>query len=61
MILMFWGEFNMVVFLESDEDWMLYLVFIYKDVDFFGFILVCLYFECIIGDFFGFKCCDCGE
>ncbi|WP_421946395.1 GTP cyclohydrolase II [Phaeodactylibacter xiamenensis] len=56
-----WGEFNMVAFSESDEDWMPHLALIHKDADPSGPILVRLHSECITGDLFGSKRCDCGE
>lgn len=56
-----WGEFNMVAFSESDEDWMPHLALIHKDAKPSGPVLVRLHSECITGDLFGSKRCDCGE
>lgn len=56
-----WGDFNMVAFSESDEDWMPHLALVHKDADPAKPILVRLHSECITGDLFGSKRCDCGE
>lgn len=37
-----------------------YVVLVKGEIDFFKFVLVCVYFECFIGDVFYFYCCDCG-
>ncbi|NRA49696.1 MAG: GTP cyclohydrolase II [Phaeodactylibacter sp.] len=56
-----WGDFNMVAFSESDEDWMPHLALVHKDADPSAPVLVRLHSECITGDLFGSKRCDCGE
>ena len=56
-----WGDFNMVAFSESDEDWMPPLALVHKDADPSAPVLVRLHSECITGDLFGSKRCDCGE
>ena len=56
-----WGDFNMVAFSESDEDWMPHLALVHKDADPSAPVLVRLHSECITGDLFGCKRCDCGE
>jgi 3,4-dihydroxy 2-butanone 4-phosphate synthase/GTP cyclohydrolase II len=56
-----WGEFNMVAFSESEEDWMPHLALIHKDADPTKPVLVRVHSECITGDLFGSRRCDCGE
>jgi 3,4-dihydroxy 2-butanone 4-phosphate synthase/GTP cyclohydrolase II len=56
-----WGDFNMIAFSENEEDWMPHLALVHKDVDTSKAVLVRVHSECITGDLFGSKRCDCGE
>ncbi len=56
-----WGDFNMIAFSENEEDWMPHLALVHKDVDPAQPVMVRLHSECITGDLFGSKRCDCGE
>lgn len=56
-----WGSFNMIAFAENDEDWMPHLAMVHEDFDPQNTILTRIHSECITGDLFGSKRCDCGE
>ena len=56
-----WGDFNMIAFSESESDWMPHLALVHKDADVSKPVLVRVHSECITGDLFGSKRCDCGE
>lgn len=57
-----WGEFNMIAFAEKKEEWMPHLALVSKSCDITaGPVLTRVHSECITGDLFGSKRCDCGE
>lgn len=56
-----WGDFNMIAFAEDENDWMPHLALVHKDVDTSHPVMVRVHSECITGDLFGSKRCDCGE
>lgn len=56
---MVFGEFKVVGYINKFDN-KEYVVFIKGDIDYNSFVFVCVYFECLIGDVFGFECCDCG-
>jgi len=56
-----WGTFNMIAFSETEEDWMPHIALVHEEVDKAKPVLVRLHSECITGDLFGSKRCDCGE
>jgi len=56
-----WGNFNMVAFSDSEEDWMPHLALVHEKVDLSKPVLTRIHSECITGDLFGSKRCDCGE
>ena len=56
-----WGDFNMIAFAENEEDWMPHLALVHKDTDVNQPVMVRVHSECITGDLFGSKRCDCGE
>ncbi len=55
------GDFTMVVFSESSEDRMPHIVLIHKDIDFQAPVHLRIHSECVTGDLFASKRCDCGE
>lgn len=55
-----YGEFRMVGF-ENVISGECYVVLVKGDIKFGEEVLVCVYFECLIGDVFGLLKCDCGE
>ncbi|TXB61304.1 GTP cyclohydrolase II [Phaeodactylibacter luteus] len=56
-----WGNFNMVAFAEKESDWMPHLALVHESMDPAKPVLVRIHSECITGDLFGSKRCDCGE
>ena len=56
-----WGNFNMVAFSDNPNDWMPHLALIHEKTDISGPVNLRLHSECITGDLFGSKRCDCGE
>lgn len=56
-----WGDFNMIAFAENEADWMPHLALVHKDTDISQPVMVRVHSECITGDLFGSKRCDCGE
>lgn len=56
-----WGNFNMVAFAKKENEWMPHLALIHEKTDLTAPILTRIHSECITGDLFGSKRCDCGE
>lgn len=56
-----WGNFNMVAFSDRSDDWMPHLALVHEDIDKTKPVLTRIHSECITGDLFGSKRCDCGE
>ncbi len=56
-----WGTFNMIAFAEEASDWMPHLALVHKEYNPAEPVLVRIHSECITGDLFGSKRCDCGE
>lgn len=56
-----WGNFKMVAFAKKENEWMPHLALIHEKTDFSAPILTRIHSECITGDLFGSKRCDCGE
>ncbi len=56
-----WGLFNMIAFAEEASDWMPHLALVHKQFNPDEPVLVRIHSECITGDLFGSKRCDCGE
>lgn len=56
-----WGNFRMLAYAENEEEWMPHLALVHEDFDPEKPALVRLHSECITGDLFGSKRCDCGE
>jgi 3,4-dihydroxy 2-butanone 4-phosphate synthase/GTP cyclohydrolase II len=56
-----WGNFRMAAYSSDPEDWMPHLALIAENTDFEKPVLVRVHSECITGDMFGSKRCDCGE
>ena len=56
-----WGNFRMVAYAESEEEWMPHIAMVHEHFDANKPALVRLHSECITGDLFGSKRCDCGE
>ncbi|MCB0662624.1 MAG: GTP cyclohydrolase II [Saprospiraceae bacterium] len=56
-----WGNFTMISYADAAENPMPHLALVAKDTDFEKAILVRVHSECMTGDTFGSKRCDCGE
>ncbi|WHF50532.1 GTP cyclohydrolase II [Chryseobacterium gotjawalense] len=56
-----YGEFRMIAFSESDQDWMPHMAIIAKNTDFTQPINVRFHSECITGEVFHSKKCECGQ
>lgn len=56
-----WGKFTIVAYAESENDWMPHLVMISENTDFSKEVNVRIHSECITGDLFHSKKCDCGK
>lgn len=56
-----WGNFRMIAFSESPEEWMPHLAMVHEAYDPSKPVLTRIHSECITGDLFGSHRCDCGE
>lgn len=56
-----WGNFQMIAFAEDAENWMPHLAMVHEDFDPQKPTLVRVHSECITGDLFHSKRCDCGD
>ncbi len=56
-----WGNFRMVAFATDDETWMPHIAMVHENFDPEKTTLVRVHSECITGDLFHSKRCDCGE
>ncbi len=55
------GEFTMIAYAESPEERMPHLAFVADGFDASGVVPVRIHSECMTGDVFGSRRCDCGE
>src|SRR6056297_7391 len=56
-----WGKFHMIAFSDQVDDYSPQLALLSKDFDANKTVLVRVHSECLTGDIFGSKRCDCGE
>jgi 3,4-dihydroxy 2-butanone 4-phosphate synthase/GTP cyclohydrolase II len=56
-----WGNFSMFAYSEGPEDWMPHLALVHEKFDPAAPVLTRIHSECITGDLFGSRRCDCGE
>ena len=56
-----WGNFNMIAYAEAEDSMMPHLALVHEDFDPITPTLVRIHSECLTGDLFGSKRCDCGE
>lgn len=61
VIPMLYGDFNMIAYAEHEEEEMPHLALVSVPIDITKPVLVRIHSECITGDLFGSKRCDCGE
>ena len=55
------GDFNMIAFGRDDDDYTPHIAMVSDKLDVSQPVLVRVHSECITGDLFGSKRCDCGE
>ena len=56
-----WGSFNMIAYSAHSDDWMPHIAMVHEDFNPSEPVLVRIHSECMTGDLFGSKRCDCGE
>lgn len=56
-----WGTFRMIAFADREDNWMPHLALIHEHFDPAKPALVRIHSECLTGDIFHSKRCDCGE
>ena len=56
-----WGNFNMIAFAADESEWMPHLALVHEECDITKPVLTRIHSECITGDLFGSRRCDCGE
>ncbi len=56
-----YGEFRMIAFAEQESDWMPHLAIVAKNTDFTKPVNVRFHSECITGEVFHSKKCECGQ
>ena len=56
-----WGEFEIIAYSENENDWMPHLAMISKNTDLKKTVNIRIHSECITGDLFHSKRCDCGK
>lgn len=56
-----WGKFKMIAYANRPDEWMPHLALIHENTNFDNGVLTRIHSECLTGDLFGSKRCDCGE
>lgn len=56
-----WGNFRMLAYASSDAEWMPHLALVHENYTPGKPTLIRMHSECITGDLFGSKLCDCGQ
>ncbi len=56
-----WGSFIIYAYAQNRDEQQPNIALIHRDVDISGSVAVRIHSECITGDLFGSKRCDCGE
>lgn len=56
-----WGNFKMMAFSDDPNDWMPHVALVHEQIDLSQPILTRLHSECLTGDLFHSKRCDCGD
>lgn len=56
-----WGNFNIYAFAESEDDLTPHLILAHEDMDVSKPVLLRIHSECMTGDVFHSRRCDCGE
>lgn len=56
-----WGDFRIVAYSEKSDDWMPHIVMIHENTDLSNPVAVRFHSECLTGDIFHSKRCECGK
>lgn len=56
-----WGTYDIYAFSEEHEDQQPHIALVHKDINVTNAVPVRIHSECLTGDLFGSKRCDCGE
>lgn len=56
-----WGYFTMIAYSENSHDWMPHIVMVHENTDFNKSVAVRFHSECLTGDLFHSKRCECGK
>lgn len=56
-----WGTYDIYAFSEGHEDQQPHIALVHKEIDVSSSVPVRIHSECLTGDLFGSKRCDCGE
>lgn len=56
-----WGNFTMIAYANRPDEWMPHLALIHEKTNLNKGVLTRIHSECLTGDLFGSKRCDCGE
>lgn len=56
-----WGSFNMIAYAADDQQQMPHLAMVHEDFDPGQPVYLRIHSECLTGDLFGSRRCDCGE
>ena len=56
-----YGTFRMIAFSETEKDWMPHMAFLAENTDFSKIVNVRFHSECITGEVFHSKKCECGQ
>lgn len=56
-----WGNFRMVAYATRPDEWMPHLALIHEKTNMKNEVLTRIHSECLTGDLFGSRRCDCGE
>lgn len=57
----YWGNFNMIAYADNPNEWMPHIAMVHENFNGAMPVYVRIHSECITGDLFGSKRCDCGE
>lgn len=56
-----WGNFKIIAYSEDENDWMPHLVLVHENTNFEETIPIRFHSECLTGDIFHSKKCECGK
>jgi len=56
-----WGNFKMIAYSEDENDWMPHIAMVHENTNFEDSVAVRFHSECITGDVFHSKRCECGK